>query len=164
MRNFKIYIKNYLAILVLILLFQACKISKSNTSNHFSSEEKLPMIAFFACSLKYDSIKQEYKMSLISKNIVTGKIKESIFDSEENVKKDFRYNLLNAKSQVILQKYMQFPLDKTIEYVDEFGGLHKKDIRLDSTEMILRISLPSDANYLSFDMQEKQLLLINLKK
>jgi hypothetical protein len=138
--------------------------SKLNTSNNIPNEEKLPMIAFFTCSLAYDSIQQEYKMSLISKNIVNGKIKESTIDFKENNKRDFRYNLLNEKSQVIFQKYMQCPLDKTIEYVDELGRLQKKDIRLDSTEMFLRISLPPDANYLSFDMQEKQLLLINLKK
>jgi hypothetical protein len=138
--------------------------SKLSTSNNISSEEKLPTIAFFTCSLTYDSIQQEYKMSLISKNIVNGKIKESTIDFKENNKKDFRYNLLNEKSQVIFQKYIQCPLDKTIEYVDELGRLQKKDIRLDSTEMFLRISIPPDANYLSFDMQEQQLLLINLKK
>jgi len=164
MKNFRTHIINYLTILVLILVFQACKVSKPTTPDNFSSEETLPMIAFFTYSLIYDSIQQEYKMSLISKHIVNGKIKESITDFKENNKKDFRYSLLNEKSQVIFQEYLQCPLDKTIEYVDESGRLQKKEIRLDSTEMFLRISLPPDAHCLSFDMQEKQLLLINLKK
>jgi len=164
MKNFRTHIKNYLAILVLLLIFQACKVSKLSTLNDSSNIEELPMIAFFTCSLAYDSIQQEYKMSLISKNIVTGKIKEPTIDSKENKKRDFRYSLLNEKSQVIFQEYMQCPLDKTIEYVDELGRLQKKDIRLESTEFFLRISLPPDANSLSFDMHEQQLLLINFKK
>jgi len=162
---------NGLTLLVLILIFQSCKVSKLNTSNdivnditsNIVSEEKLPMLAFFTCSLAYDSIQQEYKMSLISKTVVTGKIKESIIDSKENKKRELRYSLLNEDSQVIFQKYMQCPLEKTIEYVDESGRLQKKDIKLDSTEVYLRIYLPLEAHYLSFYMQEKQLLLINLK-
>ena len=164
MKNLRTHIVNSLITITLLLYFQSCGMSKPNTANSISIEEELPMIAFFTCSLAYDSIQQEYKMSLISKNIVAGKIKKSTIDFQENNKRDFRYNLLNEKSQVIFHQYIQCPLDKTIEYVDELGRLQKKDIRLDSTEMFLRISLPPDANYLSFDMQEQQLLLINLKE
>ena len=164
MRYFRTHIINSLTILTLVFVSQSCKVSKLNTSNDISGEEKLPVIAFFTCLLAYDSIQQEYIMSLINKNIVTGKIKESTIDYKEIEKKEFRYSLLNEKSQVIFQKYMPCPLDKTIEYVDESGKLQKKDIRLDSTDIFLRISLPSAANYLSFDMQEKQLLLINLQE
>ena len=164
MKNFRTHIVNSLTIIILLLSFLSCGISKLNTSNNILIEEKLPTIAFFICSLAYDSIQQEYKMSLISESIVTGKIKESTIDFQENNKRDFRYNLLDEKSQVIFQKYIQCPLDKTIEYVDELGRLQKKDIRMDSAEVFLRIPLPPNANYLSFDMQEQQLLLINLKK
>ena len=153
-----------LTILTLTLISHSCKLLKPSTSNDFSSDESRPMIVFLNCSLVYDSIRQEHNMSLINKIIVDGGLKKNAIDFEVREKGDFRYSALSKNLQVIFQKYMQFPLDKTIEYVDERGNLQKKDIRLDSTQFSLRISLTSEVKYISFDIREKQLLLINLEE
>jgi hypothetical protein len=168
MKNLKVFIIGPIAILILILFLQSCKTADSNSSNNISDyisiSENTPMIIFFNCSFVYDSVQQEYKMSLISKDITKGRLKDSTMKSEDNEIMDFKYCLLNENSQVVSQKYMQHPLNQTMEYVDEFGRLQKKDIRLDSTNVLLRISLTSDIHYISFYMHEKQLLLINLRK
>ena len=97
MEIFRTHIINSLITIILLLSFQSCRMSKLDTSNNISSEEKLPKVAFFTCSLTYDSIQQKYKMSLISKNIVNGKIKESTIDFEENNKRDFRYKFIRKQ-------------------------------------------------------------------
>ena len=146
-------------------MFFSCKASKINTSNDVSNDENenRPVIVFLNCSLVYDTIKKEYSLSLINKIIVEGELKRTT-NSEVYGKRDFGYSVLDKNSNVILQKYMPFPLDQTVEYVDDWGGLQKKDIRLDQTQFSLRLPLTSEAKYISFDWQENQLLLIDLKK
>ena len=170
MRQYSLVIVHNLIIVISLLLFFSCKASKINTSNDFTSvmkenekvNENQPFIVFLNCSLAYDSIQKEYNLSLINKIIVDGELKKTI-DPEVHEKKDFRYSVLDKNAQLIFQKYLPSPLEQTVEYVDEWGSLRKKDIRLDKTQFSLRISLSSDAQYISFDRQDQQLLLIDLK-
>jgi len=101
-------------------------------------------------------------MSLVSKQDVEGKIKDTYAEGQE--KGDFGYRILNQKKQLISQKYMPCPLDKNVEYVDEQGFLQRKDIRLNSTEVFLRLQLMPEMHYIAFDRHKQQLLLINLRK
>ena len=170
MKHFTFVIVHNLIIVISLLVFFSCKASKINTSNDFSSiiketekvNENQPFIVFLNCSLEYDSIQNEYNMSLINKIIVDGELKKTV-DFEIHEKKDFRYSVLDKHAQLIFQKYLPSPLEQTFEYVDEWGSLRKKDIRLNQTQFSLRISLPSEARYVSFDRHDKQLLLIDLK-
>ena len=164
----KVSIIRNLTIAILILFFISCKVSKINTSNDFADDareiENKPIIVFLNCSLVYDSIRNEHNLTLINKIIVEGKLRESA-DSGENEKKDFGYSVLNKNAQVLFQKHISSPLEQTVEYVDEWDNLRKKDVRWDKKEFSLRISLSSEAKYISFfDRQEKQLLLIDLTK
>ncbi len=114
--------------------------------------------------MAYDSIRQEYKMDLINKIMAEGSIKETTANSRTDEKDDLKYSLLNKNKQIISEAYMQNPLDKRIEYIDENGLLGKKTIRLDSASFSLRIQLIADCKYVSFEKDNKQLLLVNLKK
>lgn len=163
MKDFRKFIINSLIILFLILNFSSCKISKQNISADYSALETKPMIAFLNCSILYDTISQEHKMLLISKIITEGKVKETNKHSETNEKGEFKYCMLDKNNKIISQTYIPNPLIKTIEYVDESGSLAKKDIKLDSTQFSLRISLDPEAKYISFDIHKNQLLLIDLK-
>ena len=162
-----IYAINFTIIIVILVsmtTFQSCKVSKSPVVTNYSSEENSnPNIIFLSCSLEYDSIQQSYTMELISKQVIDGKLKNTVVRSEEQEKGDFKYRILDQNSQLISQKYMPCPLDKNIEYVNEQGYLQRKDVRLNSAEVFLRLQLTPDMYYISFDKQDKQLLLINLK-
>ena len=165
--SFQSFVRN-LTIVITVFIFLSCKVSKINTSNDFSNEESenenVPTIVFLNCSLVYDSIRNKLDLSLINKIAVEGKLKDYI-ESEVYEKKDFGYSVLDKNKQVIFKKYMPYPLEKTVEYVDEQNNLRKKDVRLDQIEFSLRISLSPQAKYISFfDRQEKQLLFIDLKK
>ena len=170
MRHYTLIIVHNLIIVSSLLIFFSCKASKINTSNDFTTvmkenekvNENQPIIVFLNCSLVYDSIQNEYNMALINKIIVDGELKKSV-DPEAHDKKDFRYSVLDKNAQLIFQKYLPSPLEQTVEYVDEWGSLRKKDIRLDKTQFSLRISLSSEARYISFDRHDQQLLLIDLK-
>ena len=169
-RGLYISIVRHLAIAISILIFVSCKVSKINTSSDFADDtpevkiDNQPIIVFLNCSLVYDSIRNEHNLSLINKIIVEGKLRESS-DFEESKRKDFGYSVLNKNAQVIFQKHISSPLEQTVEYVDEWDNLRKKDVRWDKKEFSLRIPLSSEAKYISFfDSQEKQLLLIDLTK
>ena len=163
---------HYLIIVISVLIFISCKTSKINVSNDFTNvknepeymNEHKPVIVFLNCSLAYDSIRKEYDLSLINKIIVEGKIKES-GEIGEVGEKCLKYCVLNKNAQIIMQKYMPSPLEQTVEYVDEWNNLRKKDVRWDNKQFSLRIPLSSEAQYISFfDRQERQLLLIDLTK
>ena len=159
-----------LIIMISALIFFSCKASKINTSNDISNIEieneieHQPIIVFVNCSLVFDTVRNEHNLSLINKIIVEGKIKETS-EFEDNGKKDFGYCVLNKNALIILKKYMPYPLEQTVEYVDQWNNLQKKDIRLEEVQFSLRIPLTTEAKYISFfDRQEKQLLLIDLTK
>ena len=161
-------IVRYLTIVISALIFLSCKASKISTSNDFLNvemeNEHQPVIVFINCSLAYDTVRNEHNLSLINKIIVEGKIKEAS-DYRENEKKDFGYCVLNKNAHVIFKKYMPYPLEQTVEYVDQWNSLQKKDIKLEEIQFSLRIPLTTEAKYISFfDRQEKQLLLIDLTK
>ncbi|RIJ46159.1 hypothetical protein D1614_19500 [Maribellus luteus] len=121
-------------------------------------------MVFLNCSISHDSIGQEYKMDLIDKIITEGRVKQTTVNSKTYEQDNFRYCLLNKNYQIISFSYMPNPLDKTIEYVDENGLLGKRSIRLDSTQFSLRIPLATGSEFVSFEKDNKQLLLVDLNK
>ena len=151
------------AVLGLAMIFQSCGSSKLPVATDFSDEENSsPKIVFLTCLLAYDSVRQNFSMALVSKQVVEGKIKESHTIGQG--RGDFSYRILNTKRQPISQKYMACPLDKDVEYVDEQGNLQRKYLRLNSAEVFLRLQLTPETHYIAFDKLGKQLLLINLRK
>ena len=114
--------------------------------------------------MTYDSVNSVYLLSLINRILTEGKLKESKLNSETTGTKNFSYRVLNKNAQLILQEFIPNPLEITIEYVDDFGNLRKKDITLDSTQFSLRIPLAPDARYISLEMKGNRLLLIDLNE
>jgi hypothetical protein len=164
MGHFKASILTKLTMLLLILNFQSCTVSKQNTPKNYSSNENNPRMVFLNCSITFDSIRQEHEVSLINKIITEGRTKKTALHSKTPVSGDFNYNLLDKDQLVISQTYIPNPLYKKIEYIDKIGHLGKKEIRLDSTQFSLRIPLIPDAKYVSFELNNKPLLFIDLKK
>ena len=164
------YIFHCLFVWIALLFFFSCKASKMSASNDFSVEENLinnvfqPVIVFLNFSLACDSLSNDHTLSLINKIIVDGELKKST-ESEELEKGGFRYCILDENAQLLFQKYMPSPLNRTVEYVDDRGYLRKKDIRFEETQFSLRVPLTTEAKYISFfDSQDKQLIIIDLKK
>ncbi len=151
-----------MTIFVLVLNFTSCKVLKQNESTATTNNSNKPLIVFFNCSIQHDSISQEYKIDLVNKIITEGIIKNTTVNSKSYEKGDFKYCLLNKNNQIISFSYMQNPLNKTIEYVDENGHMGKKSIRLDSTQFSLRVQLTADSKYVRFEKDNKQILLVDL--
>lgn len=142
--------------------FASCKVLKQNSSTDNASNSNEALIVFLNCSISYDSIRQDYKIDIVDKTITNGSIKKKMVDSKKYEQGDFKYCLLNKNKHTIYCYYMQDPLNKTIEYVDENGLMGKKNIRLDSASFSLRIQLTADSKYVSFRKDKKQLQLVNL--
>ncbi len=161
------YLKRHFAFvflsLILILSLMSCKVTKELKPGSTEQEINSPEIAFFTFSLAYDSVQNEYSMALIDKKVVPGKIKESAGESFIHTENKLIYKLLNKNSEIISEKKIASPLERTVEYADDTGKLQKQTIRLDSAELFLRLSLPPEARFLSFEMEEKDVLIINLK-
>uniref|UniRef100_UPI003217A02B hypothetical protein n=1 Tax=uncultured Draconibacterium sp. TaxID=1573823 RepID=UPI003217A02B len=151
-----------IALLVLLMHFVSCKAVKQNASTEPASYSTQPMIAFLSCTISYDSVGREYKMDLIDKIITEGRIKNTAANQKTYEQDDFKYCLLNKNKQVISFSYLQNPLEKTIEYVDENGLMGKKSIRLDSTSFSTRIQLSADTKYVCFEKDNERLLLVAL--
>lgn len=155
----------FITILISIMVFMSYMESNQPDVSDFSNEENSsPKIVFLDCSLTFDSVRQEYNMSLVSKKIVEGKMKSETINMEQQDKESFSYRIMNQKSQLISQTDLSWPLDRNIEYVDDQGYLQRKDIHLDSANVFLRFQLMPEMYYLAFYKQDRQLIIIDLKK
>ena len=160
------------AVGISVILFHSCKVSRPRVSGdllHVSGdavivENNSPKIVFLNCSLIYDSIRQNYAMSLVSKDIVDGRLNEATFDAQFRESGDFRLRTFNRNSDVLIEKSMRNPLEKTVEFVDGSGNLNKRELRMDSTLIFLRLPLTPETSHLIFDLNDKKLLTIDIKK
>ena len=152
-----------IAVLISAMILQSCRLSKTPVATNFSAEvDNSPKIVFLTCSLAYDSVRHNFSMALVSKQVVEGKLKDTRAKEQETG--DFGYRMLNDKNQLISHTYMSCPLETNIEYVDEQGDLQRKYLRFNSAEVFLRLQLTPEMHYIAFDKSGRQLLLINLRQ
>jgi hypothetical protein len=168
MRISKLWIKALIFAACAILL-HSCKVPRlANSSAKEQGEVFPPKIIFLNLSVLYDSIQREYRLRVINKTIVEGKIKANTGFPGTPMRGDFLYNILDNNAQAVTSNYFACPLNKTIEYVDEDPQLKKKDIRLDSTSFSLRIQLDSNSRFISLEqytgagLKNTPLLMIDL--
>jgi hypothetical protein len=86
-------------------------------------------------------------VNLINKVIAKGKIK-SLDNGYKNPKEgDLEFSLLDDSSSKRLSYYLQNPLKKNYEYVNESGSFSNKQVKLNSTEFSIRVFLPKNCKF-----------------
>jgi hypothetical protein len=163
----------------IVAIFVAASVSAQSASDGTAGK-----ILFLTCSFVYDSVKQDYIMKVVDKDVVAGKLKAGVngFQSccsggalcDANLS-DFKYKVLDQSSNVIREEHIPSPLDKTLKTFDAQGRPIVQNIRVDSSEVFLRLQLTPDMQTIVFDrgtaakgnlrggLSGKQLLSINLK-
>ncbi|MFV0471617.1 MAG: hypothetical protein ACK5L7_06235 [Paludibacteraceae bacterium] len=102
-------------------------------------------------------------MKLTDKVITKGRIKKQTNHPTIYKENRLKYCLLDKNNQIISSFYMQNPLDKTVEYIDENSGLMRtRSIRLNNAPFSLRIQLTSHSKYICFEKDNQQLLLVDI--
>lgn len=150
-------------IFVLITHYVSCKIPKQSVSPNITNDFDKPLIVFLGGSILYDSVYQIYQMKLTDKVITKGRIKKQTNHPTIYKENRLKYCLLDKNNQIISSFYMQNPLDKTVEYIDENSGLMRtRSIRLNNAPFSLRIQLTSHSKYICFEKDNQQLLLVDI--
>ena len=117
-------------------------------------------IVFLTVSLVYDSVNQEHRMTLLSQDVVQGKLKSSV--AMGHGRKDGRdgelvYQILDQNSNVIEQRYLPWPLEKSLEFVDEDNNLRRIQVHPESSEIFLRLQLTPETRRVDFDRRGRRL-------
>ncbi|MCL3781264.1 hypothetical protein EMN47_12815 [Prolixibacteraceae bacterium JC049] len=158
---------SYIRIIVvfgLLLGFAGCKVQKGNISTEELTDDTRPSILFLNLSLAYDSIANEYDMKLINQIVAKGRVKGLAIEDTNLDTNNLVYSLLNNKGKVITKHSMQNPLNKHIEYVDNNGTLKMRSVQLNQIDFSIRVDLPPATRSVVFEMANKRLLLIDLRK
>ena len=113
-------------------------------------------IVFLTCSIVYDSIRQEYSMALVDKNVVDGKLKNYAMYGQGADDGEIIYQILDKDLKITHEKYLSCPLNKIIEYVDDKGNLQKKEIRSDNGQIFLRLQLTPEIQHVNFDRKGRK--------
>ena len=121
--------------------------------------EDNPRIVFLTALVVYDSTTQDYSMTFIDKQVANGRLKRNAVHGhgrQENERGDFSYRLLDRKSNLIAERFLENPLDISIEIANEDGTLRRQDMRLDSVQISLRLQFTPEMQYVVFDKKGRR--------
>jgi hypothetical protein len=141
--------KYFLLILTLIAInLFSCKVFEINVegSKKGNNSDEWPKILFISYFIKHEKKQNEIKIQVVEKIITAGQLKSNT-NSFVPGADEFILIITDYQSNIITQEYMANPLSRTLEYVDDFGNLAKKDVLLDSTYFSLRVQLNPASRY-----------------
>jgi len=142
-----------------VLIFAAI-IAATVSAQSNNADRRADRIVFLTASLVYDSVSQEHRMTLLSQNIVQGRLKSAV--ARGHGRKDGRegelvYQILDQNLDLIDERYLPWPLEKSLEFVDEEGNLMRKQVHLDNSEVFLRLQLTPETRRVDFDRRGRRL-------
>ena len=153
--------RNYMLCAGVILLAYACAIS---TRYPFKNNEKTdPKILFLNYTMS-KSKTRETKVALANKIIVKGKIKDNSIKIDDNRLGNLECIQADDKLNSIKTIYINNPINKTIEYVNDNGEFEKKQIKLDSAQFSIRMQLDSKTKFIlikQINQLDKQNVLLS---
>ena len=137
---------------LLVLSMLSILISCSPPKNIHSSDlqegkaEEPSRILFLDYQLARDTTTNTYNAQLINMIIRDGKIKETSNNSTQAEKDDLELLVLDGNQQIMTQRIIPNPLDRSVEFVNDAGQLESKMIHLDSAQFNVRLQFEADAN------------------
>jgi len=143
--------KTILLILISLAIISSCKVSERATGSKdvVRPAQESPKIIFLNYSISENKSNQNYTVQLIDKTIVHGKIKKNANIPITPAMDDLAYSVSDKDKMVLEENFVENPLRKTFEFVDDNGQLAKKDVVLDSAQFSLRLQLDPKARYIS---------------
>lgn len=146
-------IKTWWIVLISMTMALSCKVSERTAGpvNMNKDAVDTPKILFLNYSIFEDKTNQEYTIRLINKIISNGKIKENSNLPIAPETDDLEYMVSDKNHKVLMRNFIPNPLSKTVEFVNDYGQLAKKDIHPDSSLFSLRIQLDPAARYISLE-------------
>ncbi|MEP7197722.1 MAG: hypothetical protein ABI851_14475 [Saprospiraceae bacterium] len=124
--------------LTIFLLGINCRLF--HKSSEISQDDKSANILYFLVfKIKRDSILKKSVIELISKSEASGKLKNSDYEIQDQ---DPCLILeIEESKQTKYSKYLNHPLYKKIEYVDDQNNFGTKSIILDSAQFFIRLQV-----------------------
>jgi len=140
-----------LLLLISLAIISSCKVSERATGSKevVRPAQESPKIIFLNYSITENKSNHHYTIELIDKTIVNGKIKKNSNIPITPVMDDLAYTVSDKDKMVLEENFIENPLRRTFEFVDDNGQLAKKDVVLDSALFSLRIQLDPKARYVS---------------
>jgi len=144
----------YFVLILLLILTIGCKSKKEIITPNPIEEIKnpdTPQMIFINFMIRADET-NKISAHLINKIIVDGTFKDKGNKNETFKSGDLVCNQLNQISKTIESQNIKNPLIKNVEYVNDNGEFERKEIKLDSAEISLRLQLNPDTKFISLDL------------
>jgi hypothetical protein len=110
-----------------------------------------PQILFLNFALKKDAATGEFTVRLLNKIISTGQLKNTAAASYTAKPGDLTCSTLDAELNPLNRIFIENPISRTVEFVDDAGQLAVKKIELDSTEFVVRMQLDPKTAWIAID-------------
>lgn len=146
-------------LLLFILLLAACKTPKPTTTTKGStkvvetdqsSQPTSPKLVFLVYKMS-KTAQNEIAIELTDKIVTKGTMKEGLQEELAPEEGDLYCVQLDAKSRPIQRELIKNPFHKIVEYVDESGKLNKKQIKLDTVEVPIRMRVHSNTKHIAIE-------------
>jgi hypothetical protein len=139
--------QNLKILIILLLFFVSCGTKQSVLANN-NIVEKTPKLIFLNYNIR-KTANNNLTISLINKIITEGKLKNTNFNTNENVKSgDLKCNQIDENNNILKTEIIKNPLVKMFEYVDDSNEFQLKKVELDSAQISLKLKLEPNTKYI----------------
>jgi hypothetical protein len=139
--------QNLKILIILLLFFVSCGTKQSVLANN-NIVEKTPKLIFLNYNIR-KTANNNLTISLINKIITEGKLKNTNFNTTENVKSgDLKCNQIDENNNILKTEIIKNPLVKMFEYVDDSNEFQLKKVELDSAQISLKLKLEPNTKYI----------------
>ena len=138
--------------LILIVSIISCASKKQvTTEDSIATEEPIviptPKILFLSYQLVKNA-QNEKNIALLNQIKTEGKLKGKPKKIENTTLGDLEYILLDKDFKEVEKHALKNPLNKTVEFINDFGNFEKRVLDLDSVQFNLRLQLPTKAKHI----------------
>lgn len=140
--------QNLKILIILLLFFMSCGTKQSVLANN-DIVETAPKLIFLNYNIR-KTANNNLTISLINKIITEGKLKNTNFNTTENVKSgDLKCNQIDENNNILKTEIIKNPLVKMFEYVDDSNEFQLKKVELDSAQISLKLKLEPNTKYIT---------------
>jgi hypothetical protein len=134
-----------IAILLLSILLLSCSTARRIEPDQTNLQNRdQDLIGFLVFKIRKDSVRGKDVIELVSKTQSDGKIKGNSPASTDF--EDYLTIEVFKQNKLINVTFIEHPLYKHVEYVDEQGNLSTKYIELDQAEFFVRLQMKGNSN------------------
>lgn len=95
------------------------------------------------------------EITFITKSITEGRIKGFTIEEKHNELGNLKCTLLDKDYKTLETLFIENPLEKVVEFVNDSGDLEKRMIDLDKTDFTFRMPFPDKAEYVRMQLLSK---------